>query len=72
MKYIYVVTSQRVGFTWEKISQEGYSTLNRAQKFIEDRADNPIKLDDFRYQSKIHSYRIYEISIKNDSVEVQE
>ena len=63
MKYVYVVTCQKIDFTWEKISQEGYSNLKDAQKFIEGRGDSPEKLDDFRYQSEKNIYRIYEIRV---------
>ena len=64
MKYVYVVTVQPITYTWEKLSQEGYSTLKDAQKFIENRADKPVKYDDFRYQGTTNVYRIYEISVK--------
>ena len=73
MKYVYIVTAQHDGFMWEKISQEGYSTLKGAQLFIENRGDQPEKIDDFKYQgSNKIIYRIYEIQIKSDSVEVHE
>ena len=61
--YVYIVTVQHQDYTWEKISQEGYSTLKLAQQFIENRSDNPQKIDDFRYQSERNIYRIYEIRV---------
>lgn len=64
MKYIYVVTAQPIVYVWEKISQEGYDSLEKAQKFIQSRSDNPIKFTDFLYQGTTNVYRIYEISVK--------
>lgn len=64
MKYVYVVTVQPITYTWEKVSQECYSTLDNAQKFIESRADKPVKFDDFRYQGTTNVYRIYELQVK--------
>ena len=61
--HVYIVTVQPYNFNWEKISQEGYSTLKLAQEFIESRSDHPQKIDDFRYQSERNIYRIYEISV---------
>lgn len=62
---VYIVTVQNGDFLWEKISQEGYSSLSKAQEFIESRSDNPKKLDDFIYQSLNKVYRIYEISVRD-------
>ena len=63
MKKVYVVTVRPITYTWEKLSQEGYETLAKAQQFIEGRSDKPVKLDDFRYQGTTNVYRIYEISV---------
>ena len=64
MKYIYIVAVQPNSYIWEKVSQEGYDTLQKAQAFIESRSDNPIKFDDFKYQGTTNTYRIYEINVK--------
>lgn len=64
MNYIYIVTMQPIVYTWEKVSQEGYNTLAKAQEFIEGRSDCPVKFDDFRYQGTTNVYRIYEINVK--------
>ena len=64
MKYVYIVTAQHHDYTWEKISQECYSTLTGAQKFIETRSDKPTKIDEFRYQGTSNVYRIYELQVK--------
>lgn len=63
MKKVYIVTVQPNSYTWEKLSQEGYESLSKAQKFIESRSDNPKQFGDFKYQGSLNTYRIYEVSI---------
>ena len=62
--YVYVVAIQPRGFLWEKISQECYYTLMDAQIFIESRADNPIQITEFKYESLTNNYNIYELKVK--------
>ena len=47
----------------EKVSQEGYTTLEKAWAFIERRSDKPKRVNAFRYRSPERSYLIYEISV---------
>lgn len=63
MKKVYIVTVQHANYIWEKVSQEGYDSLIKAQKFIESRSDKPEKFTDFNYKSDSNIYRIYEISV---------
>lgn len=47
-----------------KVSQEGYASLEKAQAFIESRADNPVKQSEYMYRSKdFTDYLIYEVNI---------
>lgn len=64
MKYVYIVAVQPIVYIWEKVSQEGYDSLKKAQNFVESRSDNPVKSTEFLYQGTTNVYRIYEISIK--------
>lgn len=47
-----------------KVSQEGYSSLEKAQTFIEGRADKPQKVAPFMYRTEdFTDYLIYEVNI---------
>lgn len=47
-----------------KVSQEGYGSLEKAQAFIESRADKPVKQSEYMYRSEdFTDYLIYEVSI---------
>lgn len=47
-----------------KVSQEGYNSLEKAQAFIESRADKPIKQSEYLYRSEdFTNYLIYEVNI---------
>ena len=48
-----------------KISQEGYDTIEAAQRFIEGRAGNPVKCSMYYYQTaQFEEYYIHEVIIK--------
>lgn len=47
-----------------KVSQKGYNSLEKAQAFIESRADKPIKQSEYLYRSEdFTNYLIYEVNI---------
>ena len=47
-----------------KVSQEGYTTLEKAQAFIENRSDRPHKISDFIYETDDYTkYLIYMVKI---------
>lgn len=57
---IQVVPEASIG----KVSQEGYSSLEKAQAFVESRADKPKKLDDYTYKTDNYTYyTICEVNI---------
>lgn len=68
MNYVYIVTVQPKTQIWEKISQEGYLTLNAAQNFVLSRSDKPEQKEfsEFLFESETNYYRIYEIQIKGE------
>lgn len=47
-----------------KVSQEGYSTLEKAQAFVESRADRPQQISPYLYRTAdFTDYLIYEVNI---------
>lgn len=47
-----------------KVSQEGYSTLEKAQAFIERRSDQPQRVSPYLYRTAdFTDYLIYEVNI---------
>lgn len=47
-----------------KVSQEGYSTLEKAQAFVESRFDRPQQFSPYLYRtSDFTDYLIYEVNI---------
>lgn len=47
-----------------KVSQEGYSTLEKAQAFIESRFDQPQRVSPYLYRTAdFTDYLIYEVNI---------
>lgn len=47
-----------------KVSQEGYSTLEKAQTFIESRSDRPQQVSPYLYRTAdFTDYLIYEVNI---------
>lgn len=47
-----------------KVSQEAYDSLEKAQAFIETRADKPVKQSEYWYRSEgFTDYLIYEVNI---------
>lgn len=47
-----------------KVSQEGYSTLEKAQAFIESRSDRPQRVSPYLYRTAdFTDYLIYEVNI---------
>lgn len=60
--YIYIVTVRFKNNDFS-VSSEGYLSLKDAQKFIDNRSDNPNKVSDFLYQSNENIYYINEIHI---------
>ena len=47
-----------------KVSQEGYSTLEKAQTFIESRSDRPQRVSPYLYcTADFTDYLIYEVNI---------
>lgn len=61
---MYIVSVNTEEFKTLTISSEAYTSLTKAQKFIENRSDNPIKLTEFKYQGDSYNYCIYELIIK--------
>ena len=52
-----------------RISQEGYFTLEDAQRFIEKRAETPEKISNFRYQGRNgDAYYIHDILIRGEPI----
>lgn len=47
-----------------KVSQEGYTSLEKAQAFIESRADRPAKMSEYHYRSSdFTDYLIFNVTI---------
>ena len=47
-----------------KLSQEGYSTLEKAQAFVESRSDRPQQISPYLYRTAdFTDYLIYEVNI---------
>ena len=47
-----------------KVSQEGYTSLEKAQAFIESRADRPKRISAFIYRTDdFTDYLIYEVTV---------
>ena len=46
-----------------KISQEAYNSYDKAVKFCEGRADNPIKIDDYTWKSEQYKYTIIDLDV---------
>lgn len=47
-----------------RVSQEGYSSLEKAQAFIESRSDKPVKQSEYLYRTTdFTDYLIYEVDI---------
>lgn len=47
-----------------RVSQEGYTSLEKAQAFIESRSDKPTKQSEYLYRSTdFTDYLIYEVDI---------
>ena len=65
---VYVVEVVRIGFSG-RISQEGYLSLEGAQQFIEKRADSPVKINNFKYQSQTGDvYYIHDVLIRGERI----
>ena len=48
-----------------KVSQEGYSTLEKAQAFVESRSDRPQQVSPYLYRTAdFTDYLIYEVNIR--------
>lgn len=45
------------------ISQVAYTTVDKAQNFIEHRSDSPVKQSDFYYIGRLNSYYIKELFV---------
>lgn len=46
------------------ISQIAYDSIEKAQKFIENRADNPKKITDYKFQGDMCEYLIHDLVIE--------
>lgn len=47
-----------------RISQVAYDSLEKAQKFIEGRGDNPKKVSSYKYKSDMYEYLIHDLIIE--------
>jgi hypothetical protein len=63
MKYVYVI-SVLPEYALPKISSEAYETLERAQRFIENRSDEPKRVNDFTYKGRNCTYTIHELLLR--------
>lgn len=62
MKVYVVQVVPEAGFG--KVSQEGYTTLEQAQAFIESRSGNPFQASSYMYTADDYTvYLIYEVDI---------
>lgn len=64
MRKAYIISSTNKLSNSTKISQEGYSSLKKAQEFLEHRTGNPQKVTEWHFENRFYSYQILEISIK--------
>lgn len=60
---IYIVIVSSHGSYENRVSQEAYYELKDAQRFCEERADKPIKVGDYLYQSNICTYKITDVTV---------
>lgn len=59
------LTDKDKGIWGSKISQEGYDALEKAQAFIESRANHPAKCSNYYYQTEFfEEYYIHEVLIR--------
>lgn len=63
MKHIYII-EVHTEYAMPKVSQEAYTSLDKAQDFIEHRSDEPKKVSEFRYESNRHTYLIQELVLR--------
>ena len=63
MKVYVVLTKSKITGN-SKVSQEGYSTLEAAQKFISYRTEDKEWNDEWTYETKYWIYEIVEVSIQ--------
>lgn len=62
MKHVYVVlVCSEYGMP--KISQEAYSSLEKAQDFIRNRYDQIMQVDDFNFKGCQYGYTIHELTL---------
>ena len=63
---VYVVMVAYIKYKYERLSQEGYSTLEKAQDFCLNRAGNVQKIDEMTFvdEKREYGYHIHEILIK--------
>ncbi len=64
MTYIYVVVVEDVKTKKAKVSQEGYKTLQAAQRFIQSRSGPIIKLDNWVFTDYETVYTIHEVGVR--------
>lgn len=58
--YVVLVCSE---YGMPKISQEAYTSLEKAQKFIKDRHDWVTQVDDFNFKGRQYGYTIHELNL---------
>ena len=63
MTYVFVV-SVCPDYGMPRISQEAYTSLAKAQAFIESRGDHPERIDAFHYKGLMYGYTIRELSLR--------
>jgi len=63
--HVYVIQYDDIYFG-SKISQEGYSSLKAAQKFVASRPGNHVMVNNYRYEASTYSYTIIDVQIKED------
>lgn len=62
MKHIYVVlVCSEYGMP--KISQEAYTSLEKAQDFIRSRYDQVTQVNDFNFKGRRYGYTIHELNL---------
>lgn len=50
----------------KKVSQEGFTTLQAAQRFIETRPGRPVKCSEFYYQTELfEEYYIHDVLVRD-------
>jgi hypothetical protein len=62
MQKIYAVVVEPQ-YAQPSVSQEAYTSLDKAQSFVELRGDKPVKQTDFYYIGRKYSYYIKELSV---------